>query len=136
MSGQSGIIDVHVGKASDNWPVEEGRVRVHFHNFADLSQQKEERIRSSKFTCAGHEWYLTLYPRGDRSAEEGMISIFLGTQLTSKIVVDYDIITKKKTGDDFRVNSVTEKEFPSPNNLGWGWPNYASRDEILDASNN
>eukprot|EP00956_Cyclotella_meneghiniana_P010008 scaffold13805_cov23-Cyclotella_meneghiniana.AAC.3 len=110
MSGQSGIIDVHVGKASDDWPIEEGRARVHFHNFADLPQTKGTTLRSSKFTCAGHEWSLKLYPRGDRSAREGMISVYLCSELSSKIVVDFDINLKKKNGDDFEVNSATKTE--------------------------
>eukprot|EP00956_Cyclotella_meneghiniana_P021842 scaffold40426_cov21-Cyclotella_meneghiniana.AAC.2 len=161
----SGIIDVHVGKADDNWPVEEGCTRVHFHNFADLPQQKGTGINSSKFTCAGHEWFLQLYPRGDLNAMEGMVSVFLGTEFTSKIVVDFDIMLKKKTGDNFRAlsdtkaefsqserapygwcdyasrdvftdGSDTKIEFPRPNNVGRGWVNYASRDEILDTSKN
>eukprot|EP00956_Cyclotella_meneghiniana_P026015 scaffold55476_cov22-Cyclotella_meneghiniana.AAC.1 len=46
---------------------------------------------------------------------------------------------KKKTGDNFRTLSDTKIEFPRPTGgLGWskGWSNYASRDEILDSSNN
>ena len=76
----SGIIDVHVGEPDDNWPVEEGCTRVHFHNFADLPQQKGTVLKSSKFTCAGHAWFLQLYPRGDRYAEDGMVSVYLGTE--------------------------------------------------------
>eukprot|EP00956_Cyclotella_meneghiniana_P032869 scaffold91862_cov51-Cyclotella_meneghiniana.AAC.6 len=130
------IEDVHVGKPDDNWPVEE-RVQVHFHNFADLPQQKGTVLRSPTFTCGGHEWYLELFPRGEQRADEGMISVFLCSDLTSKIVVDFDIMMlKKKTGDNHRVNSATKKEFPNPNSKRWGWVNYASRDEILDTSNN
>jgi len=130
----SGIADVHFGEPSDNWPVEQ-RVQVHFHNFADLPQQKGTLLKTSKFTCAGHEWFLQLCPRGDRNAEDGMISVFLGTDLASKIVVDFDIHVKKKTGNNFRSCSATKREFPGPNNA-WGVRNYASRGKILDASNN
>eukprot|EP00956_Cyclotella_meneghiniana_P032866 scaffold91862_cov51-Cyclotella_meneghiniana.AAC.3 len=131
----SGIIDVHVGKADDNWPVKEGRVRVHFHNFADLPQQKGQLLKSSKFTCAGYEWLLWLYPRGDRNTEEGMVSVYLCSELSSKIVVDSDIMMKNKMGGNFRALSLPKVEFPQPEG-GYGWRHYASRDEILDASNN
>eukprot|EP00956_Cyclotella_meneghiniana_P025943 scaffold55148_cov49-Cyclotella_meneghiniana.AAC.12 len=134
----SAVADVHVGKAGVSWcsPVLEERTRVHFHNFADLQQKKGERIRSSTFTCGGHEWDLRLYPRGDRDAKEGMISIFLGIDSASKIGVDFDIMLKKKTGDNIRVKSATKDEFPWQNNAGWGWRDYVSRDKIVDASNN
>eukprot|EP00956_Cyclotella_meneghiniana_P026018 scaffold55476_cov22-Cyclotella_meneghiniana.AAC.4 len=129
------IADVHVGKADDNWPVEE-RVQIHFHNFADLPQQKGTVLKSSKFTCAGHEWYLWFYPRGERNAADGMVSVHLGTDLTSTIVVDFDIMLKKKTGNNFTAESVTKTEFPKPNNGGLGWNDYDSRDRILHTSNN
>eukprot|EP00956_Cyclotella_meneghiniana_P010908 scaffold15241_cov65-Cyclotella_meneghiniana.AAC.1 len=131
------IADVHVGEPHDDWyHALDERVRIHFHNFANLPQEKGMVLKSSKFTCCGHEWYLNLYPRGDSGAREGMISVFLCTKLTSKIVVDFDIILKKKTGDHFKVSSGsgTKTEFPKPG--GWGRKNYASRDRILDASNN
>lgn len=138
MSGQSGMIDDHVGKTGDDCPVEEGRVRVHFHNFANLPQQKGAGLKSPTFDCAGHEWYLMLLPRGTMRAKPGMISVYLCSDLTSKFAVDFAITMKNKTGGNFIVRSPTNKrnEFPSPNNLGWGWGDYASRDVILDASNN
>ena len=104
----SGIAHIHVGKPNDKWPRVEERVQIHFHNFADLPQQKGTELCSSKFSCAGHEWFLELYPRGDSSTKEGMISIFLGTDLTSKIVVDFVIIMRKKNGDSFRLQSDTK----------------------------
>eukprot|EP00956_Cyclotella_meneghiniana_P024124 scaffold48121_cov54-Cyclotella_meneghiniana.AAC.4 len=93
-------------------------------------------LKSSKFTCAGHEWYLAMYPRGDLNATEGMVSVYLrGFHSASKIVVDFDVMLKKKTGDSFIALSKTEVEFPRYKNSK-GWHNYASRNEILDASNN
>eukprot|EP00956_Cyclotella_meneghiniana_P010909 scaffold15241_cov65-Cyclotella_meneghiniana.AAC.2 len=124
------IADVHVGEPNDSWPLEE-RVYVHFHNFADLPQQKGTELQSSKFTCAGHEWYLKLYPKGTMTAKEGMLSVVLCTDSTSKIVVDFDIITKKNNGGNFRTRSYSKKEFPTHSRFGWGWEDFASRDEIL-----
>ena len=138
------IAEVHVGEPSDDWrrPVEsvEERVLIHFHNFADLPQQSGTGLDSPTFSCCGHEWYLWLFPRGDRvgRAREGMISVYLGTELTSKIVVDFDIILKKKTGEsltDIGTSSV-KGEFPQQNNRELGWKNFASRDQILDESYN
>eukprot|EP00956_Cyclotella_meneghiniana_P021471 scaffold39184_cov22-Cyclotella_meneghiniana.AAC.4 len=137
----SAIAEVHVGEPNDDWrrPIEtvEDRVQVHFHNFADLLQEKGTYLESPKFTCAGHEWHLELYPRGAHCANNGMISIFLDTDLSSKIVVDYDIIIKKKTGDNFKALSDTKNEFPYPSYKNCdGWLNFVSRNQILRASNN
>ena len=131
----AGVADVHIGEPNDKWQLEE-RVQVHVHNFADLPQQKGTALYSSKFKCAGHEWYLSLFPRGTSHAKEGMVSIFLGTDLAWKTVVDFDIILKKTTGDKFRCYSDTKAEFPKPNLVEWGWSDYESRNEILDASKN
>eukprot|EP00956_Cyclotella_meneghiniana_P032867 scaffold91862_cov51-Cyclotella_meneghiniana.AAC.4 len=128
------IADVHVGKANDNWPVEE-RVQVHFHSFANLPHRKGTALTSSTFACAGHEWYLDLYPRGDRRASGGMISVYLCSELSSKINVDFDIIVRKNTSDNFTSASLLNKEFKHRDE-GWGRGNYAKYDKILDASNN
>eukprot|EP00956_Cyclotella_meneghiniana_P037730 scaffold143533_cov22-Cyclotella_meneghiniana.AAC.1 len=64
-----------------------------------------------------------------------MISVYLGTGMTSKIVVDVDINLKKKLWDNFKACSATKKEFAQPNGVG-GWADYASPDKILDASKN
>ena len=84
-----------VGKPSDDLPFEE-RVQVHFHNFADLPQEKGRGLISPFLNCGGHAWSLTLYPRGELNAKEGMVSVYLRSYLSSKIVIDYDIIMKKK----------------------------------------
>ncbi|KAL3804999.1 hypothetical protein ACHAWO_011057 [Cyclotella atomus] len=126
---------VHVGEPDDNWrPVEEGRALIHIHNFADLPQEKGTALKSPTFTCAGHEWFLWLYPQGHSAAPEGIISVYLGSDLTSNIVVDINIIMKNKTGETFRYCYDEKDEFPRPKNNGWGL--RASRVAILDASNN
>ena len=57
-------------------------------------------------------------------------------ELTSKIVVDFDIMLKKKTGDNLEALSDTKTEFSQSESAPYGWMNYESRDKILDASNN
>eukprot|EP00956_Cyclotella_meneghiniana_P025944 scaffold55148_cov49-Cyclotella_meneghiniana.AAC.13 len=53
------------------------------------------------------------------------------------VMNDFDIMLKKKTGDNFRALSDTKIEFPNPSRERWDeWNTYASRDEILRASNN
>ena len=79
-----------------------------------------------------------LYPRGNRRASEGMISVHLSSELTTKIVVHFDVILMNKAGDRAGTvcSSPNKIEYPQPNKEGRGWCNFASREDILDESNN
>eukprot|EP00956_Cyclotella_meneghiniana_P026016 scaffold55476_cov22-Cyclotella_meneghiniana.AAC.2 len=127
------IADVHVGEPNRNWPLEE-RVQVHFHNFADLPQERGTEIKSSTFTCGGHEWFLEIFPRGCITAEDGMVSVYLCSDLTSNIVVDFDVIMKNNTGGNYKRATFLNKEFKRY--IGGHGHHHEKRDKILDASNN
>jgi hypothetical protein len=129
--------DVHVGEPAADFPFEES-VKVHFHDFPNLPQGKGVKVGSPKFLCAGHEWFLSLYPGGDRNARDGMMSVFLCSELMSKISVEFDIMVKKKGGDNFKWLQAGKIKFPIQNNngLGLGWKDSILRLEILDESKN
>jgi hypothetical protein len=91
--------DVHVGSPPANYPFED-RVTVHFHNFEGLRQRKGEIVESSSFFCAGYKWSLSLYPRGDIDAEDGMISVYLQGNGSSNIEISFDVILKTKIGEN------------------------------------
>eukprot|EP00956_Cyclotella_meneghiniana_P025945 scaffold55148_cov49-Cyclotella_meneghiniana.AAC.14 len=135
----SDFAEVQVMEANDDWSPEEGRFLIHYHNFANLPQERgQSYLHSPKFNCLDREWYLSICPGGSNSSQEGMVAayLYLGPGYTSDfITIDFDIILKNKTGDDFRFNSDPGILFPRKKNAR-GWPNYASRDEILDSSNN
>ena len=75
------VKQVNVGKPPAEFPIEEDRVEVHFHEFENLTTRKGAAVKSSTFTCAGHEWNVWLYPGGDTSSEDGMIGVYLPNSL-------------------------------------------------------
>ena len=50
---------------------------VSFDGFANLPAKKGVDIFSPEFACFGHKWRLSIYPGGNRSSKNGMVSIFL-----------------------------------------------------------
>eukprot|EP00956_Cyclotella_meneghiniana_P024126 scaffold48121_cov54-Cyclotella_meneghiniana.AAC.6 len=125
--------DIQVVELNDNWRlVKEGHALIHIHNFADLPQEKGQCLESPTFTCVGHDWYLCLYPRGNGEANEGMVSVYLCTNLSSKIVIDYDIIMRKENGDNFMIKSDYKVEYSADDGEILGCKNYVSDDEIFD----
>jgi hypothetical protein len=127
--------DIHVGTPSRDadFPVEDS-ARIQFHGFDKLEHVKGVPVKSPTFTCAGYEWYVYLYPRGEKKSKDGMVGLYLGSVGSSKRVVDFDLFTKTKNGDIFH-RGTSDVEFPRPNNQSWGWKDFVSRDEILDEAN-
>jgi hypothetical protein len=124
---------IHVRSPNPKAPFEDW-VQVNFHNFKDLPSEKNELVRSSNFMCAGHEWNLMLYPGGGNNAQDGMVSVYLFSELTSRIAVAFEIILKKKCGGNFQVLKEETIEFPNEDGTNWGWHNFVSRQQILDNS--
>ena len=50
---------------------------VRIDGFANLPAKKGVDIFSPEFACFGHKWRLSIYPGGNRSSKNGMVSIFL-----------------------------------------------------------
>ena len=46
-------------------------------HFKDLSTTREHYVETPEFSCNGHEWFLEIYPGGNKGAAEGHVSIFL-----------------------------------------------------------
>jgi hypothetical protein len=69
----SGVpLNVHVGSAATDFPMEEIRL-VHFHNFKSLPTTKGEVVESPEFDCIGHKWKLQLYPGGCLKTDDGIM---------------------------------------------------------------
>jgi hypothetical protein len=127
---------VHVGKPPAEFPIEEDRVEVHFHDFKNLTTTKGAAVKSSNFTCAGHEWNVWLFPGGETGSGDGMISVYLGSDSPSKFIARFDIVCKDKNGCSFETCTSSEVEYPRPNYGCLGWKDFTSRHKILDPSNN
>lgn len=128
------VKDIHVGKPPAEYHLEEDRVQIHFHDFEILTSTKGASVDSPNFVCAGHEWYLSLYPGGGSSSKDGMVSVFLGSHSQIEIEVDFDIVCKTKSGDSFQKYRGSGIKYAKVHS--WGWLDFLERDKILDASNN
>ena len=67
--------EIHVGTPPPDYSKEES-VTVHFHDFANLPDEKEEGVSSPIFAIAGFEWSLEIFPGGDDTSQEGMTLTF------------------------------------------------------------
>ena len=130
--------NIHVGTPADNFPLGES-VAVHFHDFASLAPIKNEGIRSPKFTCAGYDWSLEIYPGGFGIAADGMVSVFLRNETPAEVLAQIKIavmmsnggykVSKSNSPQHFRRAGVGEKRMK-------GCDNFVQRSTILNESNN
>ena len=72
--------------------------QVHYHGFLNLPTQMDVPVLSPDFTCFGHTWRIEIYPDGNASAEDGMVSIGLRNRSNKSIKVQFglSIISKIK----------------------------------------
>ena len=130
--------DIHVGTPRDDFPWEES-VAVHFHNFERFTTVRNEPVFSPKFTCAGYEWKLVLFPGGHRKSADGMISVYLRNQSVTEVVASFEIGLMTSSGGNYKKIVSHEKcygyGYGSENN-SCGRKNYVSRGQVLDESNN
>lgn len=127
---------IHVGTPEAGFDVQlelEDSVAFHFHNFESLTTIKGEAVMSPKFSCAGYEWILEIYPGGDSNSEDGMVAVNLRNKSPSEVLTRFEIILMQKSGK-IRKTRCSEGERLFTSNYRWGWCNFYSRDDILDES--
>ena len=133
MSAQGGSI--HVGSPAVSDPLEEGVAVVNYHSYAKLPSLKGEATISPPFWLVGHKWLLTLYPGGDSSSTDGMVSVYLVSAGSSKIVVKFDIMVKLAGGGNSRKITTNDPVVFTERGEGWGKTDYIRRDIVMNASN-
>ena len=126
--------DIHVGTPAASYQLED-IVRVHFHDFEKLTTEKGKSVFSPKFTCAGNEWCLEIYPGGHSGAEEGEMSVYLCNESSAKIDAWFKISVMQKGEGGYKSQSGGEYTF-KPNGGFWGWDDFIRRSEIFQKSNN
>jgi hypothetical protein len=67
---------IHVGTPPTDFPRRES-ITVNFHDFANLTTEKNKKVWSHNFDVAGFEWSLKIYSGGDRKSSDGMIAAYL-----------------------------------------------------------
>ena len=127
--------DIHVGTPAAEFSLEES-VTVHFHDFENLTTEIDERVLSPQFTCAGNEWILGLIPGGLFDAKEGMVSVILCNQTYEEIDAWIEISVRKNDNGVYKKAKVIEDELTFPSHFGCGWPDFQTRSEIIEKSNN
>ena len=130
--------DIHVGTPAADYRLEDS-VRVHFHDFENLTTEKDEMVVSPKFTCAGNEWSLDIYPGGEGAAKEGFVSVYLCNKSAAKIDAWFKMSLIENDGGIYEDASwVEENNFEAADHNGdnWGWKDFISRTEIVEKSNN
>ena len=109
----------------------ERKFSITFANFEYLPSEKGHKVKSSKFSCFGHQWRVVIYPGGCKTSSDGMLGIILKRAKGKK-----DINISMAIG----VKNVDEFEFKGPakfgngkNSIGMGWLDIVSRSELLRA---
>ena len=131
--------DIHIGMPIDGYhfPSEE-YITFHFHDFENLSTPKGEFIWSPTFSLAGHEWRMQLFPRGSRTATEGMVSVQLWNKSPKRIILSRaDIALMKSNGDEYKTETRKDVYFDPLDGIAAGriiW-DFVTRNEILDETN-
>ncbi|KAL7487329.1 hypothetical protein ACHAW6_012928 [Cyclotella cf. meneghiniana] len=105
---------------------------VEFHDFKNLTTTKCDKIVSPEFCCAGHKWSLSLYPGGNKTSTDGMVSTFLCSRMSYDIVASFEIIIRSSIGDRFWAIRSPHRHFLS--HVCWGLDNFIERDKILNSS--
>jgi hypothetical protein len=113
-------------------------MKVLFNGFAGLLAEQNQVQKSTNFTCLGRPWQIRIYPGGNSTAEEGMISVFLHNMSGESIIIEYTLIIKtcklvKRC--NFAPNQyfwhVVAKEKFEPHKSR-GYHNFGMRSKILE----
>ena len=110
---------VHVGTPTpytqDDWV----KTNVYFHGFADVPSTTE-LVHSPYFYCLGHEWFLALYPRGNKASksfEAGRLSCYLRHCSDASVEIEYGFAINDFIGTP---NRKSTHAFSDKDAHGWG----------------
>ena len=134
-SGYEVVDESHVGGqegAASEWKT----IRAVFHNFEELPSERGDQTESKVLKCHGLEWTIALYPGGHRnsSKEDEFVSFFLSSKsstIKNKIKANFrtrvpSAVTTSERGGNFSIFKTKP----------WGHLDYATREDVLDSSNN
>ena len=104
------------------------------HNFASLMENAEkcDYIDSPDFTYNGHQWYLRVYPCGDKDASDGFVSVEIRHFCIGNITIDFQFSVLKPCGTPLLHTENFKEELDSFS--GWGW-DIIHRLDVLDEDN-
>ncbi|EJK45070.1 hypothetical protein THAOC_36336 [Thalassiosira oceanica] len=137
------VEEIHVG--SPRGPLTDWVIKkVHFHEFAGLTTERDEEVRSPEFSCFGHQWMVGIYPGGEEDSKEGYVAVYLYNVSAKSIKAYYKIILKHPTDQSqrsYKVGSFDELSRTFGGDQGndgdsWGGCDFAKRETMLTYLNN
>ena len=132
-------MNTHVGMPPDGWEGWESHL-VHFNGFESLPTEKgASYVLSPRFTLFNHEWSLRLYPGGDNSSRDGMMSLYLLNFSDTEVTASFGFKIKEASGKVIHTKEVLNRSFAIGPSRGWkslGWKDYIERSKITNPSNN
>ena len=126
------IIDV--GTPPDGFKTEGWTTTVvRFHGFANLTTTRGDYVKSTKFSCLGHQWRLYIYPGGRINSDEGYAAVALSNQLNTTIKIQYGYSVKDADGKEVVYKRSYADEFAAiGGNNAWFTADFAKRSKLLD----
>ncbi len=125
-------VDTLIEEVTPNKPKEK-KFSVKFDNFEELPSVRGHVVKSSKFSCFGHEWCLYIYPggnpvRGNRC--KGMAGVYLNRveKFGKRLNLEMKIGVKSEDDVEFKANV----EFGRLQQTGWGWDYFPARSILLE----
>ena len=109
---------------------------VRFHNFANLSTERDSYVSSPKFSSLHHQWKLHIYPGGGVNSPEGMVAIKLANMSDKSIKIEYGCIVKDANGKEVVHRKPSTKEFGACVNGGRNGrrhPEFTKLSTLIDA---
>jgi len=103
-------------------------------------QRDKGYIQSKSFQLHGFEWFIGLYPNGDKPINTGFVAIYLMTDVKKEefgkpITVDFKFVFVNHINTKNNIRMDFSKPFPPPGkDIGWGELNVC-KPEILTKDN-
>jgi hypothetical protein len=114
-------------------------IRVVFHDFANLPNNRGVLTKSAVMICHGYQWKLLLFPGGSIKSNISTVHLSFGLQCVSAQSGDCEVKGKYA----FRIPSanysrniwVNEQHIFSKDSFCFGYSNFLLRSDVLDLSN-
>ena len=101
--------NTHVGTAPPGYNQNFMTHTLHFHDFATLSTERGEFVKSPEFMLLGNQWSVEMYPGGDEEEmypggdEEG--SLYL-QNMSNNAIVNMDSVSKMAVENKWYINPL------------------------------
>ncbi|XP_044361274.1 uncharacterized protein [Triticum aestivum] len=116
-------------------PVQQQATGSHVFRIQEFTQVRKkvangEEVFSCTFSVGGHDWYISLYPNGEREEADGYISLFLrhhSHATTGQATATYKMSILDKA---CKPSCTKIKEGHCFTSLGWGWVKFMKLEDL------